>query len=232
MGSDPAKDKGSYDDEQPQHPVYVSEFYIGRYPVTNAQYAAFVKATKHRAPEHWEGGGRIPSGKENHPVVYVSWDDAVAFCQWLSQETGRTFRLPTEAEWEKAARGTDGRIYPWGNGWDETKLNSGEAGPGDTTPVGQYSPDGDSPYAADMSGNVWEWCADWYDKEEYQRRAKSTVKNPRGPKRGESRVVRGGAFDDYRGFGRCAYRFRRHPGSFSRRSGFRVVVVAPVISGL
>jgi formylglycine-generating enzyme required for sulfatase activity len=232
MGSDPAKDKRAQDEEQPQHRVYVSEFYIGRYPVTNEQYAAFVKATQHEVPEHWEGG-EIPSSKENHPVVYVSWHDAVAFCQWLSQETDRTFRLPTEAEWEKAARGADGRIYPWGNEWDETKLNSREAGPGDTTPVGQYSPDGDSPYGtADMSGNVWEWCADGYDEEEYQRRAKSTVRDPQGPKEGTSRVLRGGAFLSDRRRVRCAYRDWGNPYNRWDSSGFRVVLVAPVLSGL
>jgi len=231
MGSDPVKDLDAGDNEQPQHRVYLSEFHIGRYPVTNAQYAAFVKATKHRAPEHWERG-EVPSGKENHPVVYVSWDDAVAFYQWLSRETGKTFRLPTEAEWEKAARGTDGRIYPWGNEWDETKLNSGEAGPGDTTPVGQYSPDGDSPYdAADMSGNVWEWCADWFGEEEYQRRAKSTVRDPQGPKESTFRVLRGGAFFYFRGGVRCAARYRYGPLGRYRYLGFRVVV-SPVPSDL
>jgi formylglycine-generating enzyme required for sulfatase activity len=231
MGSDPSKDKLAHHEEQPQHRVYVSEFYIGKYPVTIEQYAAFVKATKHRAPKYWKGG-RIPSGKENHPVVYVSWDDAVAFCQWLSQETGKTFRLPTEGEWEKAARGTDGRIYPWGNEWDETRLNSSESGPGNTTPVGQYSPDGDSPYgAADMSGNVWEWCADWYDREEYQRRAKSTVRDPQGPKEGASRMLRGGAFTINRRIVRCASRIRPSPPFRGRHPGFRVVV-SPVPSDL
>ena len=260
MGSDPAKDKDARDNEQPQHRVYVSEFYIGKYPVTNAQYAVFAKAVNgkypvtnaqyavfakaitYRTPSHWKGG-KISSGKENHPVVYVSWHDAVAFCQWLSQETSRAFRLPTEAEWEKAARGTDGRIYPWGNEWDKTKLNSKEGGPGGTTPVGQYSPAGDSPYgAADMSGNVWEWCADWYDEGEYQRRAKSTVQDPQGP---DSRkyfkrdsllgdgflyrdgVRRGGSWSLGQHCVRSAYRSGYGPSSGDFSSGFRVVVVSP-----
>ncbi|HXV44695.1 MAG TPA: SUMF1/EgtB/PvdO family nonheme iron enzyme, partial [Anaerolineae bacterium] len=139
MGSDPKKDKNASKDEQPQHRVHISEFYIGKYPLTNEQYATFIKATKHRGPNHWKGG-KIPSGKENHPVVNVSWDDIVAFCEWLSRESGRTCRLPTEAEWEKAARGTDGLIFPWGNEWDPTRLNSREKGPGDSSPVGKYSP--------------------------------------------------------------------------------------------
>jgi formylglycine-generating enzyme required for sulfatase activity len=222
MGSDKSKDKDAQGNEQPQHRVYVSEFYIGKYPVTNAQYATFIKTTSHRAPKHWEGV-KIPSGKGKHPVVNVSWHDAVAFCQWLSRETGQAFRLLTEAEWEKAARGTDGRIYPWGNAWDKTKLNSEESGPGDTTPVGQYSPGGDSPYGAvDMSGNVWEWCADRFDEQEYQRRAKSTVKDPRGPEEGALRVLRGGAFYYKASRARCAFRYYHYPNDRGRRGGFRV----------
>jgi len=237
MGSDPAKDRHAKDDEQPQHRVYVSEFYIGKHPVTNAQYAVFAKATKRKAPQHWKGG-KIPSGKENHPVVWVSWDDAVAFCQWLSQETGKQFRLPTEAEWEKAARGTDGRIYPWGNEWDESRANVGKFGRGlvslvseaaiATTPVGQYSPRGDSPYgAADMAGNVEEWCSDWYDEQEYQRRAKSTVKDPPGPKKGANRVLRGGSWNFNRGDARCAARYRL--GQFHSIGNFGFRLVSPVL---
>ena len=152
--------------------VDVAEFYIGKYPVTNQQYEAFVQATNYKLPQHWRRG-RIPAGKENHPVVYVSWEDAVAFCEWLSKESGREFRLPTEAKWEKAARGglripgpggalmdnpLPARQYPWGDDFDAEKCNTRESGIGDTTPVGEYSPAGDSPYGvADMAGNVWEW---------------------------------------------------------------------------
>jgi formylglycine-generating enzyme required for sulfatase activity len=175
--------------------IEVAEFYISRYPITNAQFAKFVQAKKYERPSHWGAGG-IPAGKENHPVVYVSWHNTVAFCDWLSEATGRRFRLPTEAEWEKAARGglripqkvftlsataawrkmlsTDlripsygdalrdnplpGRQYPWGNEIDKNKCNTYESGIRDTTPVGKYSPAGDSPYGvADMAGNVWEW---------------------------------------------------------------------------
>ena len=105
MGSDPKVDKDASSDEQPQHRLILPDFYIGKYPVTNEQYAAFVKATRQSAPEHWKKG-QIPAGRGNHPVVEVSWQDAVAFCQWLSQTSGKTMRLPTEAEWEKAARGS------------------------------------------------------------------------------------------------------------------------------
>ncbi len=185
-----------------------------------AQFAAFVQATGYKTAAEKAGGGRVwtgsawelvsgadwqhPSGpnsdvgqKADHPVTQVSWDDAVAFAQWVSQVTGRNVRLPTEAEWEKAARGTDGRIYPWGDIWDKTKLNSFEGGRGDTTQVGKYSPEGDSPYgAADMAGNVWEWTADWYGETEYKDRTASgqSITDPTGPASGDYRVVRGGSW--------------------------------------
>jgi formylglycine-generating enzyme required for sulfatase activity len=121
-----------------------------------------VKATKRKVPQHWKSG-KIPSGGENHPVVYVSWHDTVAFCDWLSQETDKDFRLPTEAEWEKAARGTEGWIYPWGDGLPTAELCDFADNVRLATPVGQYSPQGDSPYGcADMAGNVWEWTQDGY----------------------------------------------------------------------
>jgi formylglycine-generating enzyme required for sulfatase activity len=224
MGSDPAKDKNARKDEQPQHRVYVSEFYIAKYPVTNEQYAVFVRETQDRAPDHWEKG-KIPSGKENHPAVHISWDDAVAFCEWLSRASGRAFRLPTEAEWEKAARGIDGRKYPWGNRWAKRKLNSEESGPGDTTLVGRYSPGGDSPYGAvDMAGNVWEWCTDWYDEKEYQSRVKEIVRNPQGPSQGQYRVLRGGSWGDDGHDARCACRNRYFRLYKSYLGGARVAV--------
>jgi formylglycine-generating enzyme required for sulfatase activity len=108
MGSDPSVDKNARDNEQPQHTLHLPDYYLAKTPVTNAQYAAFVQATYRRQPEGWEHG-KPPSGKEDHPVVHVSWHDAVAYCRWLSEVTGRPYRLPSEAEWEKGARGTDGR---------------------------------------------------------------------------------------------------------------------------
>jgi formylglycine-generating enzyme required for sulfatase activity len=228
MGSDPTKDPNARPEEQPQHRVYVSEFYIGKYPITNEQYAVFVNATKHPAPSHWKKG-KIPVGKESHPVVYIYRlrNDTIAFFEWLSRESDYTFRLPTEAEWEKAARGIDGRIYPWGNEWDPTRLN--EKRPRDTTPVGKYSPNGDSPYGvADMLGNVWELCADSYYAKEYQHRANNVTKDPPGPKQGDYYVVRGGAFDNKELWVlRCAAR----PGYLGYLvrgdSGLRVVMVSP-----
>jgi formylglycine-generating enzyme required for sulfatase activity len=217
MGSDPAKDKDAQDDEQPQHSVYVPEFTIGKYPVTNVQYAAFVRAMKHRLPGHWEGG-KIPPGKENYPVVNVSWHDAVAFCEWLSRETGKPFRLPTEAEWEKAARGTDGRIYPWGDGPPTAESCNFDDNVKDTTPVGRYSPQRDSPSGcADVAGNVWEWTRSLLGDYPY---------NPadgRGGVGASHRVLRGGAFSSGSRFVRCACRFWSFPDIRDDGLGFRVV---------
>ena len=161
MGSDPNVDPQAFAAEQPQHRLSLPEFYIGKVPVTNAQYAGFVMATNRKMPVDWAKGA-LPAGKAEHPVVNVSWNDAADFCRWLSEETHRSFRLPSEAEWEKAARGSDGRIYPWGNQPpDETLCNFGKRF-GDTTPVGKY-PNGASPCGAlDLAGNIWEWTSSAY----------------------------------------------------------------------
>ena len=161
MGGDLKKDKRVIKKEQSVHTVQLKEYWLGRYPVTNRQYATFVSASGHAASRHWEDGN-IPSWKEEHPVVRVSWQDATEFCAWLKEVSGEAIRLPTEAEWEKAARGTGGRLYPWG--WEPPDGRFANFGQQvmDTTPVGLYSPAGDSPYGcADMAGNVEEWCADW-----------------------------------------------------------------------
>jgi len=221
MGGDPAHDPNAARHEQPQHRVCLSAFYISRYPVTNAQYQAFVAATYYHSPDA-AAPWRTPPGKENHPVVNVTWDDAVAFCKWLKGVTGRLFRLPTEAEWEKAARGEDGRRYPWGGAWEAARLN-GEGGQGDTTPVGQYSPGGDSPYGlADASGNVWEWCHDWYSHRAYEHRTRAVVQDPQGPPTGEGCVVRGGAFDSSPKQTRCAHRNWYYPYNARQNVGFRI----------
>ena len=172
------------------------EFWIDKTPVTNAEYARFVAATGHKPPQHWKGK-TPPEEIVDHPVVNVSRHDAVAYAEWAGK------RLPTEEEWEKAARGTDGREYPWGD-WEEGRCNTKEAGIGNTTPVGQYSPDGDSPYGCvDMAGNVLEWTATG---------------------EGGLRVLRGGSFDHSRRHSRCAYRGRYSPGVGWYFVGFRVVV--------
>jgi formylglycine-generating enzyme required for sulfatase activity len=166
MGSDPKKVQGANVVEQPQHILHLPDYYLARTPVTNTQYAAFVGASGHDRPKHWQGG-KPPQGKDDHPVVNVSWHDAVAYCRWLSEATGRPYALPSEAQWEKGARGADGRIYPWGDQWDASRCNAGKGGKGDTTPVETY-PQGASPYGLlDMAGNVWEWTTSVYKNYPY-----------------------------------------------------------------
>ncbi|HLG21424.1 MAG TPA: SUMF1/EgtB/PvdO family nonheme iron enzyme, partial [Candidatus Manganitrophaceae bacterium] len=141
-------------DEGPSHQVYLPPFYIDRYEVTNHRYAQFVRATGRSAPPHWENGAP-PPGSDFFPVAMIRWQEAQDYCRW------RGGRLPTEAEWEKAARGTDGRRYPWGNDFDLQKANVGGVAK-DLAPAGAF-PESVSPYGAlDMIGNVWEWTADWY----------------------------------------------------------------------
>ena len=225
MGSGPRKDRYVEDYEQPQHTLYLPDYYLAKTPVTNAQYAAFVQATGHKWPEHWEDG-QPPNGKEDHPVVNVSWHDAIAYCNWLAEVTGKPYLLPSEAEWEKGARGSDGRIYPWGNQWDAERCNAGRGREGDTTPVGAY-PEGASPYGLlDMAGNVWEWTRSLWGEG-----LKPSFKYPYDPADGREdldapdsvlRVLRGGAFLYDVGFVRCACRFRDSPGYFNRSYGFRL----------
>jgi formylglycine-generating enzyme required for sulfatase activity len=204
--------------------VELSEYSIGKYPVTNREYQAFVKDAGYKSPRGWDGE-QYPAEKGDYPVVNVSWEDTVAFCNFLSQKTKKSYRLPTEAEWEKAARGEDGRIWPWGNEFGEKNTNTSEARVGNTTPIGQFSPQGDSPYGcADMIGNIWEWCADWFDKNEYKNRKDQQVKDPQGPQKGDTHVLRGGSCDDKRWDARCAARNGFDPDIFGGNSGFRVSV--------
>ena len=180
MGSN---DVDAYDNEKPEHKVHLDGYWIGKYEVTFEQYDKYCIDTGKEKPKD-EGWGR-----GNRPVINVSHNEMTAYCRWLNKKTGLNFSLPTEAQWEKAARGTDGRTYPWGNTFDKSKCNSWESGLESTTPVGSY-PAGASPYGLmDMAGNVWERCADRYDKNYYE---KSPAKNPTGPVHGKFRVVRGG----------------------------------------
>lgn len=217
MGSHAKRDPHAQLNERPRHRVRLSEYYIGKFPVTNEQYAVFARATQRDF--------KSPVGKAQHPVAHVSWDDAHAFCEWLTQVAGQRFMLPSEAEWEKAARGADGRIYPWGDRFDAARLNSCEAGPRETVEVGRFSPKGDSPYGvADLCGNAWEWCDDWFDDDTYTKRARGRVQDPLGPPNGTLRALRGGAFDFDQHAVRCAYREGAPPYERSYDYGFRVVM--------
>ena len=222
--------------EQPQHTVELSEYSIGKYPITNREYQAFVKDANYKPPQGWDGD-QFPSEKGGHPVVNVSWDDATAYCKWLSEKTKKQYRLPTEAEWEKASRHrilvpesgehpweeSESLIWPWGNEFDPKKANTSEGGLGGTSEVGQFSPQGDSPFGcADMAGNVWEWCNDWFDEKEYKNH-KDGVKDPQGAQKGKVRVLRGGSFGSSLRLVRCANRDGNDPDLFNDYSGFRVV---------
>ena len=211
-----------YDDEKPVHQVSLPEYRIGKCPVTNAEYKRFLDETGNPSPPHWAGweDGNYPVGKANHPVVGVSWHDAQAYCQWLSQKASKAYRLPTEAEWEKAARGTDGREYPWGNEFDKARCNTGESGIGTTTPVGIYL-DGASPYGVmDMAGNVWEWCSSiGY----YKYKVSGPEEDGSGSLEGDQqRALRGGSWDNLRVFARCACRYGFNPDFRRSDIGFRV----------
>ncbi len=249
MGSDKKKYPQAKDDELPRHEVYVAEFQITRVPVTVAQFAAFVEATGYRTIAERDGYGwvwnnskweqvkgtswRHPWGpdsdvqeKAQHPVTQSTWYDACAYCHWLSKVTGISYCLPTEAEWEKAARGTDGRTWPWGDTWDAVRCNTWQVSHHDTTIAGSH-PRGASPYGVlDMSGNVWEWTSSLWgsDRERPDFGYPYTAADGREDAEATGfRVVRGGSWNVSPGIARCAARYGDCPLHSSYSLGFRVV---------
>ncbi|MDP6778807.1 MAG: flagellar motor switch protein FliG [Candidatus Latescibacteria bacterium] len=199
-------------DERPRHTVLLHSYWIDRVPVTNAAYKAFVDATGHREPPYWIEGAHKPE-LADHPVTCVSWHDAMAYVEWAGK------RLPTEAEWEKAARGTAGQTYPWGDAYRKDYVNSSNDY-GGTTPVETF-PQGASPYGVlDICGNVHEWCADWYYDEYYKI---SPIDNPTGPQGGQYHVLRGGYYGENRKGVRCAARHYAPPPNMQDHIGFRCV---------
>lgn len=255
IDNNPDTDKRLFKRQLTKHEVNLSKFQISKYPITNNQFSKFVNSLKYTTTAEAEGWGfhfedgemkeikgaswKNPHGrrsniinKDNHPVVMVSWFDAIEFCRWLSEETGKNFTLPTEAQWEKSARGTKGNTWPWGNKWDESKCNC-ENKIGTTTPVGKYSPKGNSPYGcADMAGNILEWTSTtigtrdpWPTKYQY----------PYNPYDGREdlevntrRVARGGTYQRGADMCRSAFRFADMPGDRYSSMGFRVVSTSQV----
>jgi formylglycine-generating enzyme required for sulfatase activity len=236
MGST-KENKSASDDERPRHTVDIPyDYWMARYPITNELYNAYARSKGIKHPvSGWEK-------KKDHPVVEVSWKDALIYCQWLNNllkaelPSGLVLRLPTEAEWEKAARwkpSPSGRgqgqgealEYPWGNTFDKNNCNTYEGGKGGTTPVGLFSPQGDSPYGcADMSGNVWEWTHSLMKAYPYN------IKDGREDEKASgARVLRGGSFNDDEGLARCACRLDFDINLFNYNYGFRVVA-SPVLS--
>ena len=193
-------------DEKPVHQVHVDAFYLDIYPITQGQFQRFVRETGYRLGQ-WEAR----PDADDHPVVDVSWEDAVNYCQWAGK------LLPTEAEWEKAARGTDGRTYSWGEEFEPGRACVLGRGFDGTAPVGNFK-EGASPYGLhDMAGNVWEWAADYYAEDYYNW---CPLKNPYGPDSGDHNVLRGGAWICHRRYLRCAKREHQLPNYRSRFAGF------------
>jgi len=255
MGSIKEKDHDAFDDEEPQHRVDLPAYCLGRYPVTNSQYRHFIEGGGYTDPQYWTEHGwvwcqdeRIESpefwddpqwNRSNHPVVGVSWHEAVAFTRWLSTHLGKAELLPehmavrllTEAEWEKAIRGSDGRLYPWGDVWDPERANTRESGLGQTTAIGVY-PAGASPYGcSDMSGNVWEWTLSLWGREG----SKTDFRYPYRPDDGREdmavegrRIIRGGSWASPRIHARAAFRGMADPRTRNSMIGFRVAL-CPVI---
>jgi formylglycine-generating enzyme required for sulfatase activity len=230
MGSDKRADPQAYDDEMPQHSEPVAAFSIARYPVTVAQYEVFVNDEGYLQRDFWTDSGwswredkiepelgwndpdwHLP----NHPVIGVTWYEAYAFTRWLSARTGEPIRLPTEAEWEKAARGTDKRIYPYPGAFDAAKGNTHESKIGRTSAVGIFLA-GASPYEAlDMSGNVWEWCVT-----KWRIDFKSKMDN--SPEGTDRRVLRGGSWFSGSRLARVAYRHNGDIDYGNDFAGFRL----------
>jgi formylglycine-generating enzyme len=203
------------DDEKPVHRVWLDAFELGAFQVTNAEYGAFLAATNHAKPLLWDD----PLFNDpRQPVVTVSWHDATAYCEWLAKATGQPFRLPTEAEWERAARGgVEDELYPWGNSGPDQVPNYGERWKTGPEQVGLYAPNRYGLY--NMGDNVHEWCSDWYDAAYY---ARSLERNPCGAESGSRKASRGGSWRHHIKVTRTAARSSIPPEFKYADYGFRV----------
>jgi formylglycine-generating enzyme required for sulfatase activity len=209
--------RGMFQAEQPQHWVQLGAYEIAQSPVTNVEYHHFVWESGHRIPKHWTGFTYAEEEAE-HPVVWVNRADALAYCKWLSKKFGQNYRLPTEAEWERAARGDDGRFFPWGDDFDPWRCNTIEGARKVTTPAGMFSPSGDSPWGVyDMAGNVYEWTRSLmrpYPYDPTDGREDDTSM--------DMTVIRGGSWHYTYKMARCSAREGVLPTFVSPALGFRV----------
>lgn len=208
-------EEGMFQVEQPQHKVNLPLYEIGQFPVSNIEYYSFIYNTGHRVPKNWTGF-HYAQGEANFPVAGVSKSDAIAYCEWISKNLKVQYRLPNEAEWEKASRGTESRIYPWGDFFDPWRCNTLESAKRSTTQNGSYSPSGDSIYGvADMVGNVWEWTSSFLLPYPFKETVdKDTPTN--------KCVVRGGAWYYTHKLARCSARENVLADYMSPFLGFRL----------
>lgn len=208
-------DETGQDNERPVHRVWVDEFDLAVCQATNGDYARFIAATGYRKPLHWDGPN---FSHPEQPVVAPSWFDAVAYCDWLSRATGRCYRLPTEAEWERAARGgLEQKLYPWGNEPPESLPDYGLRWKTGPELVGRAERNGYG--LGDIGANVHEWCSDWFSADYY---SSSPELNPQGPADGKRRASRGGSWRHYTKVSRCAARSSIPPEFQYADYGFRV----------
>lgn len=209
-------ESGSEPDELPQHIVYLDGYWISLTPVTNAMYNDCVQTgVCSYGASHKTNPRYLDPRYANHPVVYVTWKSAYAYCQWAGG------RLPTEAEWEKAARGPDGQVYPWGNTRPNMQTTNAKNMVGDTTQVGMFTNDKSYYGLYDMGGNVREWVADWYASNYYEF---SPTINPPGPLYGEEKVLKSASWNDFYRYTRAANRLSHMPDSPGANRGFRCVL--------
>jgi formylglycine-generating enzyme required for sulfatase activity len=215
-------DEQAYEYERPLHKLYLPEYQMAVTPVTNAQFAIYIKDANAKAPVYWQGD-QPPGGIEDHPVVNVTWHEALAYCRWLSEKIGKEVILPSEAEWEKAARGPGStRIYPWGSAAPDCQTANikvkFKSCRGDVQPVGSYPKDTSLYGIVDLAGNVREWVSDWYDPGYYYN---TPYQNPRGPLDGIFVAMRGGRFDNAAVAARIAARRTIGPNDYGAGIGFR-----------
>lgn len=210
MGCDPGQDN-----EKPVHRVWVDEFHLASCQVTRREYECFLTATRAVAPPFWSDPNLCDS---RQPVVAISWFEAAGYCEWLSATTGRKYRLPTEAEWECAARGgLEGQLFPWGGEPPQSRPNYSDLWKNGPEPIGKGEPNGFGLH--DMCENVHEWCSDWYQADYYQA---SPERNPRGPESGTRRASRGGSWRHHVKISRCAARSSIPPAFQYADYGFRL----------